>query len=169
MSDQTPDPDDLTPPSARQPDGWELFCSGILRAEFGRRPSQAVEKAMAQLAAEEALTTRPKAKPMGWRERIQSQLAGWMTVPVRPALAMGIAVAVIVVMGIYFFAPDLMPDRHLTISPKGCILSDAMNARWGTNSAQPKIGDRLGRGSFYLKSGVVELTFVSLSKVAVEG
>ena len=58
MSDELPDsPEQNQPP--RKLDGWELFCSGILRTQFGRRPSRAVTKAMMQLAAEEALSGPP--------------------------------------------------------------------------------------------------------------
>jgi hypothetical protein len=50
MKPQEPTSPDLPPPG----DGWELACEGVLRTQFGRRPSAALANAMAELAREEA-------------------------------------------------------------------------------------------------------------------
>jgi len=44
-----------------------------------------------------------------------------------------------------------------------------MDARWANNSPRPKVGDQVSAGMLKLESGVVELTFASTAKVAVEG
>jgi hypothetical protein len=50
----TPDPASERPAESPAPDGWELACVGIMRSEFGRARSHALDKAMMQLSAEQA-------------------------------------------------------------------------------------------------------------------
>jgi hypothetical protein len=64
MSDDPPP----NPPPNVPPDGWERACEGILRTEFGRRPSDALARAMAELRAEAApAAARRETVPLGTR------------------------------------------------------------------------------------------------------
>lgn len=145
-------------PSA--PTGWELACIGIMRSEFGRRSSRALDKAMMQLSAEQA-----------WRE---NRITWWTWVRgvlLRPAVGLGLAVALVVVVVTWKYAsvfyqpnPPVVVERVLT-----CRVTDALNARWARSSGELKVGDILPGTPVRLDSGVVELTFISGAKAAVQG
>jgi hypothetical protein len=142
-----------------------MFCDGILRSAFGRRPSQAVERAMRQLMVEEAVAERLKARPSGWRTRLQEWLAG---LHLRPAYALALVLALIGgTVSLSYFWHSRQSDRGPTGSV--CRLSDALDARWASNSLAPRVNDSLNAGRLSLASGVVELTFNSNAKVAIEG
>lgn len=142
------------------PTGLELACIGIMRSEFGRRPSRALDKAMMQLSAEQA-----------WRENRVTWWVWIRGVLLRPAVGLGLAVALVVALVTWKYAsifyqpkPPVVVERVFT-----CRVSDAVNARWGGGSGQFKAGDILPDTSLRLDSGVVELAFVSSAKVAVQG
>ena len=165
MSDELPDSSEQNPPP-HKPDGWELFCSGILRTQFGRRPSRVVNKAMMQLAAEEALSGPPVRQPVSWGERMQGWLSGLWTQPIRPALA-GFALIMVIVVCAFVFGRGIISGREQASTL--CILTDASGAHWALNSTHPRVGDALSKRQFHLESGVVELTFATTAKVAVQG
>src|SRR6185503_10723844 len=95
MADATPDPTPNTPEPPQAPDGWELACMGILRSEFGRRHTDALDKAMMQLSAEQAwMEDRAEvAQAAGWR-RWLGVFLGWPIGRVAFGLAMMAAIAV---------------------------------------------------------------------------
>jgi hypothetical protein len=144
-----------------------MLCVGILRTEFGRRQSRAVTNAITQLAAEEELNSEPSLATPVWRERIRNW---WLALRPQPALAFGTALVLVIGFAAWhLWSSGLV---HFRTAPKEgfvCIMSDALNARWARDSKQPKTGDSLLTGPLRLESGVVELTFVSSAKVAIEG
>jgi len=178
------------------------MCSGILRTEFGRRPSHAVRNAIVILAAEEAANGArirpgsqrqvalecnqinsaaaihshpPRAgdglavRPASWAQRLRDWFSGF---EMRPGHAFAAALAVLVAMlAVWFVWPDWVAGikRAHTKALPMCMLSDALGEHWGLKSAKPKVGDTLSKGAFRLESGVVELTFASKTRVAVEG
>ena len=141
------------------------MCAGILRTEFGRRESRAVNKAVIQLAAEEALTgkTAEPAKP-NWWEQLQDL---WSAVRRHPRLAYGAALILAIGLAGWFGRTASIEIARTKIPV--CTLSDAQDARWAKNSVSPQIGQALLMGTLRLEAGVVELTFGSSAKVAVEG
>ena len=182
-----------TPPNSSQDqppsDGLELMCSGILRTEFGRRPSHAVRNAIVILAAEEAASgarIRPGSqrqlapernqinsavavRPAALAQRLRDWFSGF---EMRPGHAFAAALAVLVAMlAVWFVWPDWVAGikRTHTKALPMCTLSDALGEHWGLKSAKPKVGDTLSKGAFRLDSGVVELTFGSKTRVAEIG
>jgi hypothetical protein len=91
VNDETPD---STPHESRPPDALELVCAGILRTEFGRRPSHAASKAVLRLAGEEAAASPSLSvpKPKSWFEKLHDWFA---TLPPRPAFALGTALVLV--------------------------------------------------------------------------
>jgi hypothetical protein len=164
MTDETPD---LPPSAAHQPDAWELVCTGILRTEFGRRPSRAVNHAILRLAAEEAVAGRPviTANPASRWAKIHRWISD---LPPRPALALGFALLLVAGVSICFLRFQLAGTSH-AVSLAGCTLTDAAAMRWASGSAGLKVGDEIPPGWLQLEAGTVEITFASSAKVAVEG
>jgi hypothetical protein len=166
MDEPTPDPTPETPQS-RAPDGWDLACLGILRSEFGRRRSQALNKAMMQLSAEKAwLEGRTEAAQMSWWQRIKEMFGA------RPGLSLAFGAAMVLALGALTWAlipADYGSVHFARVMPTGCKIADAVNARWGGDAAQLKPGDQLPQGPVHLEAGVVELAFASGAKAAVEG
>ncbi len=148
-----------------------MFCSGVLRSQFGRRPSRAVDRAMMQLAAEEALAdTSARSVNHSWRQRIHAWPGLWQRV-LRPYPALSFALGLVLagLTGWLVWSQRTVNGRETGSSAPVCLLSDASGVRWASGSAQPKAGDALSLQSFQLEAGVVELTFNSSAKVAVEG
>src|ERR1700742_3088053 len=95
--ENTPDqPEQPTPP-----DGWELLCKGIIRSDFGRRRSQALDKAMMQLSAEQAWKEdKADAARGGWRRWLQGMFAR----PLAPQFVLGLAaVSALAVLAWFLF------------------------------------------------------------------
>jgi hypothetical protein len=160
-------PPDSTPDSPQQshaPDGWELACTGILRSEFGRRPSHALDNAMMQLSAEKAwLEVRTESVRATWWQRVRDALAA------RPGFVFAASV-VALVLAVWIAIPHIENPFQSSGSPAvACKLSDALNVRWAGNASRLKIGDYLPGSVVRLESGVVELAFASGAKAAVEG
>ena len=140
-----------------------MFCDGVLRSEFGRKPSRAVERAMQQLMVEEAVSARLK-ESGGWKMRLREW---FQVIHLRPAYA--IALVLVMLGGIYVLIDTLGSRRTYQIGPiPVAVLTDAQNAYWASN-ATPKVGDTLKTGRMILRSGLVELTFNTRAKVAIEG
>lgn len=134
------------------PDGLELMCAGILATEFGRQKSEALAKAVAQLAAVES-------PEISWRQRMRAR---WLTLPALPRFAF--ASVCILIIGLMAWT---MWPRTSTKSATVASISGELNAQWASKNF--KNGDALAAGNFRLASGVVELTFNSKARVAVEG
>src|SRR4029078_13229105 len=99
MADETPNPTpDPTPENQAEshaPDGWELACTGILRSEFGRSRSRALDKAMMQLSAEQAwVEDRAESARVSWWSQLQGVFARMSILP------LGIGLAVIMILGV---------------------------------------------------------------------
>src|SRR5436190_3794086 len=167
MSEPTPDLTPETPEKPEQthaPDGWDLACLGILRSEFGRRRSRALNKALMQLSAEQAwLEAQAEASRMKWWKNIRGAIA-------QPGLRFAFSMGVVLILGVVTWIS--LPKLHThtaSTAASGCKIGDALNARWSASSAQLKTGDLLPAGQLRLESGVVELVFASGAKAAVEG
>lgn len=161
MPDPMQNPDQPPP----KPDGWELICLGILREEFGRRPSKALANVVRQLSKEEA------AGP-GWRLRGVAVLASLRRSLQLPLLRLPLAAAV-ALMGAFLFwhlwTVNFGPIRILPAHKDICSVSGEANVRWAFDSKHPAVGDKLSGGNLRLESGVLELTFNSEARVAVQG
>src|SRR6185437_1422926 len=144
-----PDNNSNLPP--HQPDGLEVMCAGILATEFGRKQSDAVANAISQLSAEETIH---------WRERI---LMRWQALSLFPRFAFATAMAFVIGMAVWSFLPAKNPPVSI------CTVTGELGAQWAKGSAHPQIGDSFTGGSLRLASGVVEFTFATKAKVAVEG
>jgi hypothetical protein len=166
MADATPDPTPNTPEPPQAPDGWELACMGILRSEFGRRHTDALDKAMMQLSAEQAwMEDRAEvAQAAGWR-RWLGVFLGWPIGRVAFGLAMMAAIAV----AAWMFYPAAHQPGLIELATAGCKITDSLEAHWGGAAAQLRTGEILPAGHLRLDSGVVELTFASGARAAVEG
>lgn len=147
-------------PEPSAPTGLELACIGILRSEFGRRPSRALDKAMMQLSAEQA-----------WRENRVTWWTWVRGVLLRPAVGLGLAVVLVVAIVIWRYASTFYQPKAPVVVRRvlRARVSDIANARWTGNSGELKTGEILPDTSLRLESGVVELTFASSAKVAVQG
>ena len=100
-----------------------MFCDGVLRSEFGRKPSRAVERAMQQLMVEEAVSARLK-ESGGWKMRLREWL---QVIHLRPAYA--IALVLVMLGGIYVLIDTLGSRRTYQIGPiPVAVLTDAQNA-----------------------------------------
>lgn len=156
-------PDNAQQPSSA-PDGWDLACAGILRSEFGRLPSRALDRAMMQLSAEQAWRESQAAARMNWLARI-------LGLSVRPAVALGvIAVFVVIAAGWLLLSGHQGPTPMvMAIRPFSCRVADAIDPHWARGSAQFKAGDILPGTPLRLESGVVELAFSSGARAAVQG
>ncbi len=141
----------------RKPDGWELVCAGILSTEFGRKQSDAVSNAVAQLAEQET-------SPMNWQSRFRAR---WQSLNLFPRFAFAMAMIIIIAVASWSLLSTMLSFKKPPVVI--CTMTGAIDAQWAKDSAQPKIGDLLKGGSLHLESGVVELTFLSKAKVAVEG
>lgn len=162
-----PDPDSNPPTEPRRPDGWELLCTGILRTEFGRRPADAVDRAIRQLATEEALAGKAgKSVRDGWWLQFRKSLAGWY---LRPAFVIGMMLMITGAASWRLWLHRAVGIHGLLPKTAVGVLSDASGARWSAGSKRLKVGDSLFPGTLRLESGIVELTFASTAKVAVEG
>lgn len=164
MADEIPDSPE-TP--AHAPDGWEMACLGIMRSSFGRYRSKALSKAMMQLSAERAWQeARVEATRSNWWQRIR----GTFALNAGPRMVVGIA-AVVMLVGLVWWLWPTNPgeNQNVAVMPGGCRIADALNARWKGNSTPLKTGDAVPDGEFHLESGVVELSFVSGAKAAIEG
>jgi hypothetical protein len=73
------------------------------------------------------------------------------------------------VASIYFLKSHFAGQNAQEISLVGCKLSNAMAMRWANDSVALKIGDEIPQKTLRLESGVVEITFFSTAKVAIEG
>jgi len=148
------DPIQNEPP--RQPDGWELVCAGVLSTEFGRRPSEAVANAVMQLATEEA-------EPVAVRQGIRDW---WRSLRLMPRLVLSGGCALVVIflaISSWLIFGDRSPVHTF------CTVTAELNSQWANVSRQLEKGDTLAGGTWQLSSGVVELTFASKARVAVEG
>jgi FecR protein len=156
-----------SPESPRQPDGLEAMCAGIMRTRFGRKPSGAVTRAMLQLQAEEAAGRRKNSSAAGsWRERIQN----WVSrLQPRSRFALGAACMLVTVLAVWFLQSEGLINLASPRSRWICKVSGSLDMRWAAKSPKPKIGDVLGSDLLRLESGVVELTFSTGAKVAIEG
>jgi hypothetical protein len=132
-----------------QPDGLELMCSGILATNFGQKKSFALRRAVAQLAAEEA-------RKFNWLQKIYARWLARRPLP-RIAFAGIFILAIVAALFVNFRKPAVG------------VVSGELNARWAAGSKQLQNGGAFRRGEFQLASGVVELTFNSKARVAVEG
>jgi hypothetical protein len=143
------------------------MCVGILRTRFGRRPSRAVTKAITQLKAEQAAGCWKNSRPaIPWREQIQN----WVNrLQPRFRLALGAACMLVTVLAIWFLRSEGFINLSNPRSRWICKVSDSLDMRWAAKSPKLKIGDTLGSDLLRLESGVVELTFSTGAKVAVEG
>jgi len=144
----------------------ELVCVGILRAEFGRRETKALSKAMIQLAAAEAAARRTStARQTVFGERIRDWMAALSP---RGRFALGTVIGL--ALGLVTWSFWSLERIHFrNAHPSLCTVSDATEARWANSSPHPKVGDQVSTGILKLESGVIELTFASTAKVAVEG
>ena len=161
----TPDPVPEPPPS----DGWELMCAGVLRTRFGRRPTRAVANAVLRLAAEEASAKQPARRlSSGWRAQLRDWLRGG---GLRPEMALAAVLAILVAgVAVWFLSPDWLAGIKTRAGRAPmCKLTDGLEVRWDSHSARPKPGSSLAKRAFRLESGVVELTFASTARVAVQG
>ena len=165
MADQIPDSTPDTPEQSHAPDGWELACMGILRSEFGRHRSRALDKAMRQLSAEEAWIEDRAARRVSWWNRMQGAFAG---VPIYK-VAFGLAVIAILAAVSWVFLPGEHQANIIQVTASGCKIGDAVDARWSGSAAQLKVGDYLPATTLHLQSGVVELAFISGARAAIEG
>jgi hypothetical protein len=170
MADDTPNPTPDAasdrPADSHAPDGWELACVGIMRSEFGRTPSRALDKAMMQLSAEQAwLEARAETVRVTWWSRWQGAFMG---VPIFK-VAIGLT-AVAILAGMWWvLAPGGHQASQIEVAASGCKISDALNAHWTGSAAQLKVGDILPATPIHLESGVVELAFGSGARAAIEG
>jgi hypothetical protein len=143
------------------------MCVGILRTGFGRKPSRAVTKAIAQLHAEEAAAGRGHLRPeMSWREKIHNWVTGMQS---RSRFALGIACVLVTALAVWFLRSEGFIRLGNSSSRWICKVSDSLDTRWAVKSPRLKAGDTLGSDLLRLESGVVELTFSTGAKVAVEG
>lgn len=147
-------PDENLESTPHRPDGLELFCTGVLATDFGRRQSNALAETIAQLSQEEAR--------FSWRQRLG---LWWDGLRPAPRLAFTtVCLAIIGFCGWLVVWTDFSSGRPALASM--CMITDQANARWARGS---RMGDRLPVGEARLESGVVELTFNSRARVAVEG
>lgn len=160
MAELPPNSAPESEPQPSAPTGLELACIGIMRSEFGRRPSRALDKAMMQLSAEQAW----RENRVTWWTRIRGLL-------LRPAVGLGLAVAVAVAIVTWKYASTFFQPKPPVVVERvfACRVSDTAHTRWGGGSGQFKNGDILPETPLHLESGVVELTFASTAKVAVQG
>lgn len=166
MSDLPPDPTPNTPEQPHTPDGWELVCAGILRSEFGRRRSRALDKAMMQLSAEQAwMEDREEAARVNWWRKL---MEGFFGLPIG-RVASGLAMIAVIVGVVWVFYPAAHQPGLVDLTTAGCKVTDALDAHWSGAAAQTKTGEILPAGPLKLDSGVVELAFVSGAHAAVEG
>jgi hypothetical protein len=162
----TPDPASERPAESPAPDGWELACVGIMRSEFGRARSRALDKAMMQLSAEQAwLEAQAETGRVSWWRRWQGAFA---EVPIFK-VAIGLATIAMVAAGWWVLAPGGHQPSVIEVTASGCKINDAVNAHWTGNAAQLRVGDLLPATPIHLESGVVELAFASGAHVAIEG
>ncbi len=164
--DQLPPDQPSDTPEQTPPDGWQLLCTGILRSEFGRRPTRALHKAMMQLSAEQA-----------WREgRAEARRSGWLrwlrgAFESHPGFKFAIGTVAMLLLAVvaWRFVPGIRGSHELTpFSVASCRIVDAVNVRW-PRSTSLKVGDSLPTNSVHLDSGVIELAFASGAKAAVQG
>jgi hypothetical protein len=156
-----------SPEAHRQPDGLEAMCVGILRTRFGTKPSRAVTKAMLQLQAEEAAARRTGVHSANsWREQIRNWVSRLQS---RSRFALGAACILVTVLAFWFLRSEGFISLGNPNSRWICKVSDSLDMRWAAKSPKPKIGDILGSDLLRLESGVVELTFSTGAKVAIEG
>jgi hypothetical protein len=154
-------PEDTQQSSA--PNGWELVCVGILRSEFGRFRSHALDKAMMQLSAEQAwLETRAERARTKWWQQVRDAFS-------RPGFALAMSAAVLLVIVSGWILVATIRDQYVNDAVAVCRIGDTVNAHWAASSTQLSTGDVLTTGSLRLESGVVELAFASGARVAVQG
>jgi hypothetical protein len=166
MADATPDPTPNTPEPPQAPDGWELACMGILRSEFGRRRTEALDKAMMQLSAELACAEeRAEAAPVIWWRRWMETFWG---LPIG-RVAFGLAMIAAIAGAVWVFYPAGHQPGVIDLATAGCKITDSLNARWSGAGVQLRTGAFLPAGQLRLDSGVVELAFASGTRAALEG
>src|SRR6185312_4898758 len=165
MADPTPDPTPETPEQSQTPDGWELLCTGVLRSDFGKRPTRALDKAMMQLSAEQAWVEGRAEVRLNWWRRLQE---AFFALPIS-RVAAGLAVMAIIAAVVWVVYPGPKQPTVIQLTTAGCRIADSMNARWSKATGQLKQGDILPVGQLRLESGVVELTFASGARAAIEG
>ena len=167
MTDETQDSDPSPNPS--KPDALELVCAGILRTEFGRRPSRAVSNAILRLTAEEAMA-RPEnelvRRPASWRERVHHWL---VTLQPRPALALVTVLVLVTGLSFYYLKSYFSENQGRTGLQANGKLTDALGMQWAKGSPALKVGADVPPGILRLEAGVVEITFADGAKAAVEG
>jgi len=166
MADATPDPTPNKPEAPQAADGWELACMGILRSEFGRRHTDALDKAMLQLSAEQAwMEDRAEAAPVSWWRRWMEAFVG---LPIG-RVAFGLAMIAVIAAAAWVFYPVVHQPGLVDLTTAGCKITDALDAHWSGAAAQLRPGEVLPAGQLRLESGVVELAFASGARAAVEG
>jgi type IV secretory pathway VirB2 component (pilin) len=167
MADATPTPNTPnTPEPPRAPDGWALACMGILRSEFGRRRTDALDKAMMQLSAEQAWAEdrAEVAQVSGWRRWLEAILG----LPIG-RVAFGLAMIAVIAGAVWVFYPAGHQPGLIDLATAGCKITDSLEAHWSGAAAQLRTGEILPAGQLRLDSGVVELAFASGARAAVEG
>jgi len=165
MADLTPDPAPETPEQPHARDGWELLCTGVLRSDFGKRPTRALDKAMMQLSAEQAWVEGRAEVGLNWWRRLQE---AFFALPIS-RVAAGLAVMAIIAAVVWVVYPGPKQPTVIQLTTAGCRIADSLNARWSKATGQLKQGDILPVGQLRLESGVVELTFASGARAAIEG
>lgn len=164
MAELPPNSAPESPQQSSAPNGWELACVGILRSEFGRLPSRALDKTMMQLSAEQAWReNRAEGGRMTWWKQVLGAFS-------RPgfALAMSSSALLFAAAAWIFFAT--LHEQRLDNGAVVCRIADAVNAQWAGNADQLKVGDLVpAKKMLRLKSGVVQLGFVSGASAAIEG
>ena len=139
------------------------MVAGIMRTEFGRRESRALSNAMIKLVQEEALMNAVEETTLA--ERIR---AWWREL--RPGVAFGLVLIFVIGIGASLFWGDKLIRSKSVLAPVFvCSLCDTLDAHWAGDSPQPKVGDGLIAGPMHLESGVIEMTFASKARIAIEG
>lgn len=154
-------PEDSQQSSA--PNGWELACVGILRSEFGRVRSRALDKAVMQLSAEKAwLENRAESARSHWWKQILGAFS-------RPGFAFAMSVAALLFAAASWIFFATMHEENLDKGAVVCRIADAVGAQWGGTARQFKVEDALPKKSLRLESGLVELAFASGARAAIQG
>lgn len=161
MAELPPNSAPDNPQQSSAPNGWELVCAGILRSGFGRFRSQALDKAMMQLSAEQAWR-EDRARRMKWWQEIRSAFShpGF-------AFAMGTSLLLLIAAGWIFLTTER--GQQVNDAAAFCRIGDVVDAKWAAGYAQLKAGDVVPSKTLRLESGVVELNFASAARVAIQG
>lgn len=154
-------PEDSQQSSA--PNGWELACVGILRSEFGRLPSHALDKAMMQLSAERAWhETRAEGTRARWWKQVLAAFS-------RPGFAVAMSTTALLLAASAWIYFATIHEQRLDEGSAVCRIADSVNAQWALGSGNFKLDDLVPQKTLHLESGLVDLAFVSGAHAAIEG